>query len=88
MQAGTAAASTLYLRGINKTHIMCLPPVPPAVPHLTPLPDCCRALRSVLPGEQLTISYLPADDSLGPPQYRQQLLQGRYGFRCDCERCR
>lgn len=42
------------------------------------------ALRSIPPGEELTISYIP---QLQPRTERQALLHKSWGFHCDCSLC-
>ncbi|KAG2489824.1 hypothetical protein HYH03_011627 [Edaphochlamys debaryana] len=46
-----------------------------------------RAVEAVQPGTELHVSYLGRED-LAPRQVRQAALESRYGFRCDCARCR
>lgn len=38
-------------------------------------------------GHELTVSYLGRED-FAPAGARQALLQERFGFTCDCQRCR
>ncbi|KXZ52440.1 hypothetical protein GPECTOR_9g484 [Gonium pectorale] len=46
-----------------------------------------RAVQHVPAGAELLVSYLGRDD-LAPRQVRQSILRSRYGFTCDCARCR
>ncbi|GFR45938.1 hypothetical protein Agub_g7402, partial [Astrephomene gubernaculifera] len=46
-----------------------------------------RAVQAIPEGSELLVSYLGRDD-FAPRQVRQAVLQSRYGFRCDCPRCR
>ncbi|GIL66850.1 hypothetical protein Vafri_20243 [Volvox africanus] len=46
-----------------------------------------RAVQHIAQGSELLISYLGRED-LAPRQVRQAALQSRYGFACDCARCR
>lgn len=56
------------------------------------LTSCCLlSLRFVLivwlPGQELTVSYLGRED-FAPAGARRAVLQERFGFDCDCQRCR
>lgn len=57
---------------------------------LVSLLDFCfqvmRAVRPVLAGQQITISYLGRED-FSPASARNSALQERYGFTCSCPRC-
>ncbi|KAF9969848.1 SET and MYND domain-containing protein 3 [Actinomortierella ambigua] len=44
----------------------------------------CRVIRPVMPGEELTISYV---DQIGTTRERQQQLKERYYFDCNCPLC-
>ncbi|KAG0230200.1 Histone-lysine N-methyltransferase smyd1 [Actinomortierella wolfii] len=44
----------------------------------------CRIIRQVMPGEELTISYV---DQIGTTRERQQQLKERYYFGCTCPLC-
>ncbi|GIM10715.1 hypothetical protein Vretimale_14286 [Volvox reticuliferus] len=46
-----------------------------------------RAVQPIAEGTELLISYLGRED-FAPRQVRQAALQSRYGFTCDCARCR
>lgn len=46
-----------------------------------------RASTDLRQGEEVTISYLGEDD-FSPVAMRQEALGRRFGFRCDCPRCR
>jgi hypothetical protein len=48
-----------------------------------PLVAYCLALRDILPGEELTISYIISDDDY--PTRQAALVN--YGFECRCEKC-
>jgi hypothetical protein len=43
-----------------------------------------RALRTLVPGDELTYSYLPLSAGVTD---RQDVLEGVFHFTCDCERC-
>ncbi|MEW5300414.1 MAG: hypothetical protein WDW36_003345 [Sanguina aurantia] len=45
-----------------------------------------RAVRPVLPGQHITISYLGRED-YSPASERNRALSERYGFACRCPRC-
>ncbi|CAG8692694.1 3795_t:CDS:2, partial [Scutellospora calospora] len=45
------------------------------------------ALRNILKGEELTISYLQDENDLLPLQSRRQKLLNEYYFSCQCCRC-
>lgn len=45
---------------------------------------CCRATRDIAPGEEVLISYVPAEWSF---ENRQYVLHDRYRFWCKCPRC-
>eukprot|EP00931_Biecheleriopsis_adriatica_P075412 TRINITY_DN49278_c0_g1_i1.p1 TRINITY_DN49278_c0_g1~~TRINITY_DN49278_c0_g1_i1.p1 ORF type:complete len:502 (+),score=104.85 TRINITY_DN49278_c0_g1_i1:41-1507(+) len=44
------------------------------------------AIRDILPGEEVLVSYIGEGDLLKPQAHRQQLISS-WGFRCTCERC-
>jgi len=43
-----------------------------------------RALREIKEGEQIFISYIDESEDL---EARRQVLEERYFFKCECERC-
>ena len=47
-----------------------------------------RAARPLAAGEEFTLSYLPEEAEQLPTKERRRILSGRYGFQCECERCR
>jgi len=47
----------------------------------------CRAAASIQEGEEVTMNYL-GRGTLSPVYVRQEELEGIYGFRCKCVRCR
>ena len=44
------------------------------------------ARRAIAPGEELTISYIDANQRTGVRQRRRELSE--YSFTCDCEKCK
>ena len=46
-----------------------------------------RALLTLEPGDELTISYLSTDEVIRPTFMRRDILQTLWRFRCECERC-
>ncbi|KAJ9454780.1 hypothetical protein DIPPA_17506 [Diplonema papillatum] len=56
--------------------------------HVSPSEGCLRTLRSVAKGDAITISYLNDDQLLLSKDARQALLFQRWGFACQCARCR
>ncbi|KAF9166088.1 SET and MYND domain-containing protein 3 [Actinomortierella ambigua] len=44
----------------------------------------CRVIRPIMPGDELTISYV---DQIGTTRERQQQLKERYYFGCNCPLC-
>lgn len=47
----------------------------------------CTCTHTHPPGQELTVSYLGRED-FAPAGARQAVLQERFGFECDCQRCR
>lgn len=45
-----------------------------------------KALRDILPGEDVQVSYIGEGDLLRPTEHRQKQLS-HWGFSCQCERC-
>lgn len=56
-------------------------------PLLTHCPLRYRAAKKLLPGEEVTVNYL-GRAVLAPAESRREELQGVYGFRCKCPRCK
>jgi len=46
-----------------------------------------RALRTIAPGDEVSISYIDEEELLGPTFDRQKALRARWQFKCACERC-
>ena len=47
-----------------------------------------RATRKLLKAEEVTVSYLRPDLAFAPLKERQAYLEGVYGFKCQCYRCK
>ena len=47
-----------------------------------------RATRKLLKAEEVTVSYLRPDLAFAPLKERRAYLEGVYGFKCQCYRCK
>eukprot|EP00755_Sulcionema_specki_P003899 Sspe_Gene.3953::Locus_1320_Transcript_1_1_Confidence_1.000_Length_2410::g.3953::m.3953 len=54
---------------------------------VVPADGILHALTEIKEGEEITISYLDAEDLLLPRDRRRELLAKRWGFQCTCDRC-
>ena len=47
-----------------------------------------RATRRLLKAEELTVSYLDGSMALSPLNVRRSILEAKFGFKCQCYRCK
>ena len=46
-----------------------------------------RAIRDIVPGEEITLCYFTVEVMEQSKVDRQKYLEGHYGFTCDCQAC-